>query len=416
MRIRLDDAMGLGGGAGDVARELRRGDARRHRGEEFRLGIAVLDLKPVPVDRSAVEPGWRSGLEPPEREPGAVEALGERDRGRIAETPGRRTLVAEMNDSAQEGAGGEHDCAAGDRAAVGELDAGYAVGIGGDPSRLPFDDGQVRSFGDERLHGAPIELPVGLGARPLDGGSLAAVEDAELNAGGIGGARHHAVERVDLAHQMALAQAADRRIAGHLADRCEAVGDQRGSRAAARRRGRGFASRMAPADDNDVKFHRRPPVSRETRTADVVMAGCPGHPRPRGAASGIEGRSRRLCLRGDHVGPDAPAARRGWPMTSSDHDASRGHVQHATMLDPTSQRTGAQRSLRARLQRQSARLCDPSPRPRAEDPRRSIPAPPPPARAPKPAPGARPETRAGAFQASTKPARAKTCALRPDRQ
>ena len=191
-----------------------------------------------------------------ERKAGAVQALGERDRGRIAETPGRRPLVAEMDHAAKKRAGGEHDGAAGDRAAVSELDAGDGAGVGGDPSRLPFDDGQVRGFGDERLHGAPVELAVGLGARPLDGGAFAAIEDAKLNAGRIGGARHHAVQRVDLAHQMALAQTADRRIAGHFADCCETMGNERGRGATARRRGRGFASRMAAADDNDVKLHR----------------------------------------------------------------------------------------------------------------------------------------------------------------
>ena len=165
----------------------------------------MLDLEPLPVDGCAVEPGRGPGLEPREREAGAVQALGERDRGRIAETPGRRPLVAEMDHAAQEGAGGEHDCAAGDRAAVRELDARDSAGVGRDPSGFAFDDGQVRGLGDKRLHGAPIELPVGLGARPLDGGPLAAVEDAELDAGRVGGARHHAVERVDLAHQMALA-------------------------------------------------------------------------------------------------------------------------------------------------------------------------------------------------------------------
>ena len=36
------------------------------------------------------------------------------------------------------------------------------------------------------------------------------------------------VERVDLAHEMALAEAADRRIAGHFADGGEAMGDERG--------------------------------------------------------------------------------------------------------------------------------------------------------------------------------------------
>jgi hypothetical protein len=43
--------MGFGGRAGDVAGELRRRNRGRQRGEEFRLGIAVLDLKPLPVDR-----------------------------------------------------------------------------------------------------------------------------------------------------------------------------------------------------------------------------------------------------------------------------------------------------------------------------------------------------------------------------
>ena len=135
------------------------------------------------------------------------------------------------------------------------------------------------SFADERLHGAPVELAVGLGARALHGGALAAIENPELDAGRIGGAGHNPVQRVDLAHQVALAQAADRRIAGHFADRCEAVGDERGRGAGARRRGRGFAARVPSADDNDVKFHRRSPVSRETRNDglgggfDGVMAG-----------------------------------------------------------------------------------------------------------------------------------------------
>ena len=209
--------------------------------------------------QSIVAPSSRGGVPVLSRasaNPGAVQALRERNRGRIAEAPGRRSLVAEMDHAAQEGAGRQHDCAAGDRAAVRELDAGDSAGVGRDPGRFAFDDGQVRGLADKRLHGAPIELAVGLGARPLDGRPLAAVEDAELDAGRIGGARHHAIERVDLAHEMALAQAADCGIAGHLADRRETVGDERGRRAGARRGGCGFASGMAPADDNDVKFHR----------------------------------------------------------------------------------------------------------------------------------------------------------------
>ena len=110
-----------------------------------------------------------------------------------------------MDHSPQEGAGGQHDCAAGDRAAVSEIDASDGAGVGGNPSRLSFDNRQVRRFANELLHGAAIELAVGLGPRPLDGGPLAAVENAELNARDIGGARHHPGKRINLAHQMALA-------------------------------------------------------------------------------------------------------------------------------------------------------------------------------------------------------------------
>ena len=48
--------------------------------------------------------------------------------------------------------------------------------------------------------------------------------------------RHHAAERVDLLDQMALADAADGRVAAHLADGFDAVGQQQGARAGARRR------------------------------------------------------------------------------------------------------------------------------------------------------------------------------------
>ena len=271
MRIRLDDAMGLGGGAGDVARELRRRDRGRHRGEEFRLWIAKLDLEALPVDGCAVEPGRGSGLEPrrarsrrasrlwaseteggsPKRPAGvrwSPRWIIPRRKVPVVRTIARQAIVRPSASSTPVTAPASDAI----RAASPSTTVRFAVSA------------------DERLHGAPIELSVGLGARPLDGGTLAAIEDAELNAGRVGGARHHAVERVDLAHQMALAQAADRRIAGHFADRRETVGDERGRGAAARRRGRGFASRMPAADDNDVKFHfGRPPVSRETCTTLV---------------------------------------------------------------------------------------------------------------------------------------------------
>ena len=69
------------------------------------------------------------------------------------------------------------------------------------------------------LHHALIAPPVGLRAQRPDGGALAAVEHAVLDAGFIRGLCHLAAEGVELAHEMALACAADGGVAGHVAHR-----------------------------------------------------------------------------------------------------------------------------------------------------------------------------------------------------
>ena len=64
--------------------------------------------------------------------------------------------------------------------------------------------------------------------------------------------RHRAAQRVDLLDQMALADAADRGIAGHLAERLDVVGQQQRARAHARGGQRGLGAGVAAADDDDV--------------------------------------------------------------------------------------------------------------------------------------------------------------------
>ena len=159
-----------------------------------------------------------------------------------------------MDQAAQEGAGGEHHGGAGQGAAVGEDEAAEAPpGVEGEILAGPGDHGQPRGRGDRRLHGGRVELPVGLGAGAAHRRALAAVEQAELDAGGVRHTAHQPVQGIDLADEVALAQAADRRIARHGADRGRVVGDQRGARAAARRGGRGLDAGMATADDGDVE-------------------------------------------------------------------------------------------------------------------------------------------------------------------
>ena len=72
----------------------------------------------------------------------------------------------------------------------------------------------------------------------------------------VGGDRHRAAERVDLLDEVPLADAADRRVAGHLAERLDAVRQQQ--RLAAHPRGgeRRLGAGVAAADDDDVETLR----------------------------------------------------------------------------------------------------------------------------------------------------------------
>ena len=71
---------------------------------------------------------------------------------------------------------------------------------------------------------------------------------------GIGSARNDPVEGIDLAHQMALAQSADRRIAAHRADCGQIETDQGHARTHPRRHRRGFDPGVSPANHNDIEL------------------------------------------------------------------------------------------------------------------------------------------------------------------
>jgi hypothetical protein len=74
-----------------------------------------------------------------------------------------------------------------------------------------------------------------------------------MNAGGVGRARHRAAERIDLARQVALADAADRRVAAHLAQRFDVVRQEQRARAHARGREGGLGAGVTAADDDDLE-------------------------------------------------------------------------------------------------------------------------------------------------------------------
>jgi hypothetical protein len=129
-----------------------------------------------------------------------------------------------MDESAQKRAGGQHHGTGAELPAVGKTHARDAA-LDQQVIHFALDDGQIGRLLDRGLHGGGVKLAIRLGARSPHGGALAAVEQAKLDAGRIGGAAHQAIERIDFADEMAFAQTADRRIAGHRSDGGETLGD-----------------------------------------------------------------------------------------------------------------------------------------------------------------------------------------------
>ena len=157
-----------------------------------------------------------------------------------------------MDQAAQKRAGRQHHGAGRNNAAIGQPDACDAL-LDDEIVHLGFDHGQIRGLADRLLHRRRIKLAVGLGARAAHRRSLAAIEHPELDAAGIRDPAHEAVERIDLAHQMALAKAADGRIARHRTNGRETMSDQRRLRAHAGGGGRRLTAGVAASDNNHVE-------------------------------------------------------------------------------------------------------------------------------------------------------------------
>ena len=227
--------------------------------ERHRIVVGRLHFEARPVDGAAVEPRRRAGLQPPELQAQRVEPLGKLERRGFADPAGRDFLLAHMDEAVEERAGRQnHGARPRSRAPIAAIRPTTRPSSTSRSSTPPSMTSRFGGRRDRGLHGLAIELAVGLGAGAVHGRALGAVEQAELDAGRVGDPAHQAVERIDLADQMALAEPADGRIARHFADRREGVRDQRRARADARRGGGRLGAGMPAANDDDViHFLRR---------------------------------------------------------------------------------------------------------------------------------------------------------------
>src|SRR5665213_2676938 len=108
-----------------------------------------------------------------------------------------------MNEPTQERARRQYDRLAGNPSPVEQHGANNIAALDDEIVNFALDDVEVRLRRDRGLHRLPIELAIHLSAGSPHGGPLASIEDAKLDAGCVGDAPHQAIQRIDLAHQMA---------------------------------------------------------------------------------------------------------------------------------------------------------------------------------------------------------------------
>ena len=211
----------------DVAGDLRGRDPVGDEGEGRRRIVAGLNVEPGPIDRPPVEPRWRPGLEPSEREALARQRPRQAERGPLTDAARRDLFLTDVNEAVEESTGCQNHAAGCALAAVAERDTRYpTVPIEQQILGGAFGDIEPLGFLKQLADGPAIELAVGLRARSAHCGTLAAVEDAELDPRAVDRPAHDAVERVDFAHEVPLTEPADRRVARHLADRGSFMGQQ----------------------------------------------------------------------------------------------------------------------------------------------------------------------------------------------
>ena len=252
VEVRADDGMRALVGIGQVAHGLVFDRVRGGKRERFDLRVARLQLHAREVHRARVHARRRAGLEPAHAQPQRLAALGQRPGSRQPVRPRIAQYIAHDRAPVQIRARREHGGAAAVHGAVCRHDGADAAALRLDRHDLRLLDAQVRLQLERVLHHGLILPPVGLRAQRVHGRPFAAVEHPVLDAGLIGRARHLAAERIELAHEVALARTADGGVAGHVADGVHMDGKADGVQSQPGGGQRGLNARVARADDGDV--------------------------------------------------------------------------------------------------------------------------------------------------------------------
>ena len=246
-----DDALCLLVRPGDVAHRLVLARVQGVVGEGHDGFVALLHLQIREINAGPQHARGRPRLEAAQAQAQLFQGVAQKGGREHAVRPALIGHVAHKNFAAEEGAGrNDHRLHGVLRAHAGGQDPVAALLVQVDDLRLL--EQQIRLQFQLVLHHLAVFAAVDLRAQGMHGRALALVQHAALQKGRVRRAPHLAAERVDLAHQMALRRAADRRVARAVSHRIHIDGEYHRLTAEARRGQRRLNARMSRADHRDV--------------------------------------------------------------------------------------------------------------------------------------------------------------------
>ena len=218
-----------------------------------RVQVARLFLQLAEIDAAAVDAWRRAGLEPALRELELLQASRKAHCRRVTGAAGAVVLQAHVDAAIQKGARGQHHSPRPEAHAHLRDGTHHAVAFQHQVINGLLEEPQDGLVLQPVPNGRLVEDAISLCPCRAHGRALAAVEDAELDAGFVGRRGHGTAQRVHLLHEVSLADAADAGVAAHLPQRLDVVRQQQRRAAHARGGQGGLGARVATANNDDVK-------------------------------------------------------------------------------------------------------------------------------------------------------------------
>ena len=144
MNVILDDPVGLRRCPGDSTADLRNGDLLGHEGKRDGIHIRVLPFYMVPINRGTIKPCWSTGLQSAKDKPRALQCSREPQRRVFIHATSRDLAISNMDQSAQEGSGGQDNGRAMNRPAIFQHNPGNLAILRNNVIGLGLDEIEIR--------------------------------------------------------------------------------------------------------------------------------------------------------------------------------------------------------------------------------------------------------------------------------